>query len=153
MFLVNVVPVTVLFDAGATHSFINPVTAARMACDFEELDVCLCVTTPIGSMYHSELIARDCAIIIQGRLFRGDLILLGIHGYDIILGMDWSTKYCATIDYNQKTVTLVTLDKESIQYKGGDSRPTVQVIFVTKACKLVGKGCTAYLCAVEASDT
>jgi len=44
---VNAVPVTVLFDAGATHSFISPFTAARMACDFEELDACLCVTTPI----------------------------------------------------------------------------------------------------------
>jgi len=104
-------------------------------------------------MCHFELIARDCTIIIQGRLCRGDLILLEIHGYDIILGMDWLTKYCATIYCNRKTVTLVTPDKESIQYKGGDSKPTVPIIFATKACKLIGKGCTAYLCAVEASDT
>jgi len=39
MLLVNVAPVTVLFDAGATHSFVNPVTTARMACEFEDLDV------------------------------------------------------------------------------------------------------------------
>ena len=123
-----------------------------MACDFEELDVCLCVTTPIGSMYQSELIAWNCAIIIQGRLFRGYLILLGICGYDIILGMDWLTKYCTTIDCNRTTVTLVTPDRESIQYKGGDSRPSVPMIFATKAYKLIGKGCTVYLCAVEASD-
>jgi len=67
--------------------------------------------------------------------------------------MDWLTKYCATIDCNRKIVTLVTLDKESIQYKGGDSKPTVPVISAIKACKLIGKGCTAYLCTVEASDT
>jgi len=152
-FLVNAVSLTVLFDAGATDSFVSPVAAARMTCDFEELDVHLCVTTPIGSMCHSELIARDCTIIIQGRLFRGDLILLGIRGYDVILGMDWLTKYCATIDCNWKTVTLVTPYKESIQYKGGDSKPTVPVISATKACKLIGKGCTAYLCTVEANDT
>ena len=29
-FLVNAVSVTVLFDAGATHSFISPIAAARM---------------------------------------------------------------------------------------------------------------------------
>jgi len=152
-FLVNVVPVIVLFDAGATHSFISPVTGARMTCDFEELDVCLCVTTPIGSMYHSKLIAKDCAIIIQGRLFRGDLILLGIRGYDVIMGIDWLTKYCATIDCNRKTITLVTPNREGIQYKGGDSKPTVPVISTTKACKLIGKGCTADVCTVEASHT
>ena len=71
-----------------------------MACDFEELDVHLCVTTPIGSTYQYELIAQNCTIIIQGRLFLGDLILLGIRGYDVILGMDWLTKYCAAIDCN-----------------------------------------------------
>jgi len=79
-FIVNFVPAKVLFDAGATHSFINLATVARMTYVFEELDVHLCVTTPIGSVYQSELIARYCAIIIQGRLFFGDLILLGIRG-------------------------------------------------------------------------
>ena len=60
------------------------------------------------------------------------------------------TNFCQ--HYNQQTITLVTPDRESIQYKGGDSRPTIPVISTTKACKLIGKGCTAYLCAVEASD-
>jgi len=87
-FLVNTIPVTVLFDAGATHSFVNPVITARMTCDIAELDVCLCVTTPIGSLYHSELVAKNCTIIIQDKLFRGDLILLGIRGYDVILARD-----------------------------------------------------------------
>jgi len=47
-FDVNTVPVKVLFEAGATHSFINPTTAAQMTCVLEELDICLCVSTPIG---------------------------------------------------------------------------------------------------------
>ena len=89
-FIINTVPTKVLFDAGATHSTINPTTAARMTCVFEELDVHLYVTTPIGSMYRSNL--RNCMIVIQGKLFFGDLILLGICGYDVILGMDWLTK-------------------------------------------------------------
>ena len=57
MFLVNTVPVTILFDAGATHSFVNPVAAARMNCKFENLEVPLGVTTPIGSVYHADQIA------------------------------------------------------------------------------------------------
>jgi len=55
--LVNVVPVTVLFDAGATHSFVNPVTAARMTCDFEDLDLQLYITTPVGMVYQAEWVA------------------------------------------------------------------------------------------------
>jgi len=50
-FIVNTLPTTVLFDAGAMHSFINPVIAKQLACAFEELDVQLCVSAPIGSLY------------------------------------------------------------------------------------------------------
>ena len=151
-FVVNTIPVKVLFDAGATHSFINPTIAAQMICVLEELDVCLCVTTPIGSTYQSELIARKCSITIQDGLFLADLILLGIHGYDVILGMDWLTKYRATIDCKRKTLTIFTSEGESILYSRSHSGPTIPIISTAKACKLVGKGCAAYLCAVEVND-
>jgi len=150
---VNVVPITVLFDAGATHSFVNPVTAARMACKFEDLDVQLYITASVGSVYQAGRVARNYAIVILGRLLLGDLILLEIRGYDVILGMDWLTCYQATIDCNQKMLTLVSSQVERIQYKGGDSTSTIPLISFTKACKLIGKGCAAYLCAVRVSDT
>ena len=63
-FVVNTLPTTVLFDTGATYSFINPVTAKQLNCDLEEMDMQLCVTTPIGSKYQSELVARNCTITI-----------------------------------------------------------------------------------------
>jgi len=113
-FVVNTLPAKVLFDVGAMHSFINPATAKQIACDLEEMDVQLCVTTPIGSMYQAELIARDCSIIIQGKMFLADLILLGIQGYDIILGMDWLAKYRATIDCKQKTLVVMTPEGERL---------------------------------------
>jgi len=37
--LVNHPFTRVLFDAGATHSFINPITAKRLACKLDEMDV------------------------------------------------------------------------------------------------------------------
>jgi len=60
MLLVNTVPVTVLFDAGATHSFVNPIAAARMDCKFENLEVPLGVTTPMGQ-YTTLIKSREIA--------------------------------------------------------------------------------------------
>jgi len=57
------------------------------------MDVKLCVTTPGGSMYQSELVVRNSPIIIQEKVFPDNLVLLGIQGYDVILGMDWLTKH------------------------------------------------------------
>jgi len=95
---VNTLPTRVLFDAGATHSFINPTTAKQIACAVEEMDVHLYVSTPIGSVYQTDQIVRNCPIIIQDRKFFADLVVLGIQGYDVILGMDWLTTYQAAID-------------------------------------------------------
>ena len=89
MFPVNTLSTKVLFDAGATHSFINLATAKRIACVLEEMDVQLCVSTLVGSLYHANLIVRNCPITIQDRLCFADLVVLGIHGYDMILAMDW----------------------------------------------------------------
>jgi len=152
-FIVNTLPTTVLFDAGATRSFINPTTTTRLNCTFEELDAQLCVMTPIGSMYQSDLVARNCTINIRGRLFLDYLILLGIYGYDVILGMDWLTKYQAMTDCQQKTLAIVTLEGERFIYREDYPAPIVPLISATKACKLVEKGCTAYLCAVQVTET
>jgi len=98
MFLVNTLPTKVLFDTGATHSFINLATAKRIACTVEDMNVHLCVSTPIGSVYLTDQIVRNCPIVIQDRKFFADLVVLGIQGYDVILGMEWLTAYQATID-------------------------------------------------------
>jgi len=87
-FLINTLPTWILFDAGATHSFINPATSRRLACLLDEMDVQLCVTTPLGSVYQEKLVVRNCPIVIQNRMFPADLVLLEIQCYDVVLGMD-----------------------------------------------------------------
>ena len=118
MFLVNTLPTRVLFDAGAMHSFINPTTVKQITCVVEDMNVHLSVSTPIGSVYQTDQIVRNCPIIIQERKFFADLIVLGIQGYDVILGMDSLTTYQATIDCKQKKLTLVTPEGENLIFKG-----------------------------------
>jgi len=43
----------VLLDAGTTHSFINPITAKRLAYKLDDMHVQLCVTTPLGKIYQT----------------------------------------------------------------------------------------------------
>jgi len=105
IFLVNTLPTRILFDASATHSFINPATARRLACRLDELDVQPCVTTRVGFVYQAELVVKNFPIIIHDRMFTADLVLLEIQGYNVILGMDWLTKYKAAIDCEQKIFT------------------------------------------------
>jgi len=80
-------------------------------------------------------------------------VVLDIQGYDVILGMDWLTRYRATIDCKQKTLTIVTPEGENLIFKGGDSNRLVPLISATRVCKLLKKGCTVFLCAIEVLET
>ena len=43
-------------------------------------------------------------MIIGGQEFLEDLILLDIHDFDVILGMDWLSRHHATVDCYRKEV-------------------------------------------------
>jgi len=62
------------------------------------MNVHLRASTPIGSVYPTDQRVRNCPIVIQNREFFANLVVLGIQGYDVILGKDWLTTYQATID-------------------------------------------------------
>jgi len=81
MFPVNTLPTRVSFNAGAMHSFINPATTKQIACIVENINVHLCVSTPIGFVYRNDQIVRNCPIVIQNREFFADLVVLGIRCY------------------------------------------------------------------------
>jgi len=67
--------------------------------------------------------------------------------------MDWLTMYQAIIDCEQKKLTYVTRKGENFIFKGGNSNHFAQLISATRASKMLNKGCTAFLCAVEVLET
>ena len=86
--LINHLYTHVLFDSGAAHSFVNHIFAKKLASKPNEMDVQLHVTTPLGSTYYTDVIFKNCAIHLEGRILPADLVQLDIQGWDAILGMD-----------------------------------------------------------------
>jgi len=70
----------VLFDSGATHSFVNPVFAKKLASKPNEMDVPLYVTTPLGSTYYTDVVFKNYTIQLEGRIVPVDLLQLDIQG-------------------------------------------------------------------------
>jgi len=68
----------VLFDGGATHSFISPIATKKLACKIDEMDAQLCVATPVGSIYQTEVVVMNYPITIHNKVFPADLLLLEI---------------------------------------------------------------------------
>ena len=83
---------------GATHSFISVPFIKRHQIESQPIDGRMVVSVPNGDTMISERIVLGSRLVIQNKDFPADLIVLGIHDFDIVLGMDWLSKHRATLD-------------------------------------------------------
>jgi hypothetical protein len=98
---------SVLFDSGATHSFVSIVFVRLSRLVVRTLEPGLAVTTPIGKTVVCKGVVCECPISICGSVLPTNLVVLPMFSYNIILIMDWLTRHSAVIDC-LKQVTLTT---------------------------------------------
>jgi hypothetical protein len=70
----------------------------------------------IGGKTQTDKFCPSARVQIRGIEFLADLIVMGTRDVDIdvILGMNWLTKYQASLSYDKRTVKLVTLSGEEL---------------------------------------
>jgi hypothetical protein len=69
-----------------------------------------------GSTVKTRLSCKGVPIVIQGELFEAELIVLGAQGLEVILGMDWLTKYQGIIDCARKAISITSSGGEKVEY-------------------------------------
>ena len=60
-------------------------------------------------------------MLIKGREFPVDLVLLDVMDFDVILGMDWLSQHYATVDGRRKEVIIRILNIEEFKFVGDKS--------------------------------
>ena len=85
MFSVNSIPAIILFDSGASHSFISQSFAAQNKFPCLILSKNMLVQSP-GSLLRSNLVCRNLDININGVRFPTSLIVIESTKLDIIWG-------------------------------------------------------------------
>jgi hypothetical protein len=87
MFLASSHPAIVLFDSGASHSFISSSFVVRHQLPITIMKQTMLISSPGGEM-QTKHICHAISITIRGVDFLTNLIVLDSKGIDIILGMD-----------------------------------------------------------------
>ena len=100
----------VLFDSGASHSFIAASVVVELGLEIEALEEPLYVSSPLGINARIGMICRGCELEISGILLTVDLRDMDMLEFDVILGMDWLTAYRVVIDCERRRVTAYTQD-------------------------------------------
>ena len=75
----------VLFDPGATHSFITSAFALKVACQPSRMLYSLSVATPLSDELETNVFLPSCPVLVEGRELPADLVILDVIGFDVIL--------------------------------------------------------------------
>ena len=78
----------VLFDPGASHSFVSPIFASRMEWQPTKMLFSLSVATPLSDELETDVFFPSCLVLVEGRELLADLVLLDVIDFDVILRMD-----------------------------------------------------------------
>jgi hypothetical protein len=114
MFLISSHPTT-LFDSVASHSFISSSFIAKHNLPIATIKHIMLVSSPGGEMRTKHI----CPLVstnIGGVDFPSSHILLDSKGIDIILGMDWLSKYDRIIQCARRSVRLTKMDGTTIEF-------------------------------------
>ena len=97
IFLLNNMPARVLFDSGATHSFVTPFFGRHLGVLPVMLANAFIADTASGTSLIADRVYTDCTLEVDDYKFDIDLIPIDIRGFDVTIGMNWLSKNVAEI--------------------------------------------------------
>ena len=121
-----------LFDSGASHSFIAASVMIELGLEVEALEEPMYVSSPLGIRARIRMICRCCELEISGIILTVDLRVTDMLEFDVILGMDWLTAYRVVIDCERRRVTAYTQDGTRVVFQGDKHDILPQTVYESR---------------------
>ena len=97
IFLVYNKPALILFDSGASHSFISQKFIAKCQLPLYLTRGSFMIATPGGKVASNQL-NQSVPIRLGSHIVKTTLLILGLENVDIILGANWMTQHQVVLD-------------------------------------------------------
>jgi hypothetical protein len=111
----------VLFDTGATGSYITSRFVNKLSLPTTTRSLPIITSSPLGDI-RCTLMCQGVDVVIQDHKFLGDLKVLPSNGSNVILEMDWITAHKGVISTSPRLVTLVQPDRTRVTFEPMKSR-------------------------------
>ncbi|GJX60640.1 putative reverse transcriptase domain-containing protein, partial [Tanacetum coccineum] len=155
-FLLNNRCASILFDTGADRSFVSTQFSTLINIAPTTLDHGYNVELADGRIIWVNTVLLGCTLNFLNHPFHVDLMPVEMGTYDVIIGMDWLTKYQAVIDCAKKIVRI-PFGSEILIFHGDGSRnkrgTRLNIISCTKAQKYLLQGCHVFLAHITVKET
>ncbi|GKB31188.1 putative reverse transcriptase domain-containing protein [Tanacetum coccineum] len=120
------------------------------------LHFCLILKLADGKIIRVNTIIRGCTLNFMNHPFNIDLMPVPLGSFDVIIGMDWLTKYHGVILYDEKIVR-VPFRREMLIFQGNKNNKReesrLNIIPCTKAQMYLLNGCDVFLAHITTKET
>ncbi|GJZ54613.1 putative nucleotidyltransferase, ribonuclease H [Tanacetum coccineum] len=143
--LVNSMPACMLYDSGASVSFVSHEFSKNLTTPLNKLPFLLEVEIADSKVVIVSNVFRNVEIEIDDSIFKIDLIPIMLGVFDIMIGIDWLEKYDANILCSQNLVRVVNPQGQEIIIYGDRRKSDFKLCSVMKTMKYLSCGCHAFM--------
>ncbi|GJT56556.1 putative reverse transcriptase domain-containing protein [Tanacetum coccineum] len=151
-FLLNNRYATALFDSGADKSIVSTNFSTLIDIKPIELDTCYEVELADGKVVSTNNVLIRCTLNLLNHSFPIDLMVIELGSFDIIIGMDWLSRYDAAILCGEKKVRI-PLEGKTLVIEGDRNNSRLKFVSYIKAQKYIEKGCELFLAQVTEQES
>ncbi|GKC25369.1 putative reverse transcriptase domain-containing protein [Tanacetum coccineum] len=151
-FLLNNQYATSLFDSGADKSFVSTNFSTLIDIEPVELDTSYEVELVDGKVVSTNNVLIGCTLNLLNHSFPIDLMVIELGSFDIIIGMDWLSRYDAAILYGEKKVRI-PLEGKTLVIEGNRNNSQLKIVSCIKAQMYIEKGCELFLAQVTKQES
>ncbi|KAJ9564890.1 hypothetical protein OSB04_000856 [Centaurea solstitialis] len=143
--VVNGRPALVLFDSGATWSFVSNAFCKDFQLERGKLVRPVAIDVAAEEVRICEDVFRNCTIVIHGVSFSINLIPTSMNRVDVIVGVDWMFRNHDILDIAEQLVRIQNPSGGELIVYGKGRKKQLAFCSVAKAERYLRHGCAGYL--------
>ncbi|GJY00640.1 reverse transcriptase domain-containing protein [Tanacetum coccineum] len=144
MFLLNQHLARVLFDSGADKSFVSISLASKLNIPPITIDTFYDIEMADGNLVSTNTVIQGAILTLLNQPFKIDLMLIKLGSFDVVIGMDWLSKYHVRIICDEKVVHI-PIDGETLIIRGDQSKTRLNLISCIKTKRYISRGCQVFV--------
>nr|GEV53641.1 reverse transcriptase domain-containing protein [Tanacetum cinerariifolium] len=116
-FLFNHHPSRTLFNSGVDRSFVSISFASMLNIPSITLDTTYNIEMADGNLISTNTVIQGCTLTLLNQPFEINLMPIKLGSFDVIIGMDWLSKYHAKIICDEKVIHI-PIENETLIIRG-----------------------------------
>ncbi|GKE59254.1 putative reverse transcriptase domain-containing protein [Tanacetum coccineum] len=132
---------------GADKSFVSTSLASILNIPPITLDTTYGIEMAYGNLVGTNTVIQGCTLILLNQPFKIDLMPIKLGSFDVVIGMDWLSKYHARIICDEKVIHI-PIDGETLIIRGDRSKTRLNLMSCIKTKRYISRGYQVFIAQV-----